>query len=146
MQTADKGLNGFIVSVLGTNYTVRCVNNEQFPVSYKNDCKGLCDYSSREIWVTDMEQHRKEYESLTNLESITNQTVRHELIHAFLVESGLGDEADIDEVIIDWFALQMPKLVTAFCKAKAFSKQEIDGFNKAWQDTNLKGAIKNNVD
>lgn len=44
-----------------------------------------------------------------------NQTLRHEIIHAFLFASGLGfnfEHRSIghEETIIDWYALQYPKI------------------------------------
>jgi uncharacterized membrane protein len=47
-------------------------------------------------------------------------TLRHEIIHAFLAESGLwGSSASIgawamNEEMIDWFALQLPKMLKVF--------------------------------
>ena len=49
-------------------------------------------------------------------------TVRHEIIHAYLMESGLDTSANgVDnwarnEEMVDWFALQMPKLAKTFCE------------------------------
>ena len=47
-------------------------------------------------------------------------TLRHELIHAYLMESGLNGSANStdcwarNEEMVDWFALQMPKLIKTF--------------------------------
>lgn len=47
-------------------------------------------------------------------------TVRHEVIHAYLMESGLNGSANStdcwarNEEMVDWFAIQMPKLVKTF--------------------------------
>ena len=49
-------------------------------------------------------------------------TVRHEVIHAYLMESGLNGSANQtdcwarNEEMVDWFALQMPKLINTFCE------------------------------
>lgn len=44
---------------------------------------------------------------------------RHELIHAFLYECGLNDSSDWarNEELIDWLAIQFPKINVLFEKA-----------------------------
>lgn len=47
-------------------------------------------------------------------------TVRHEVIHAYLMESGLDSSSNAvehwsrNEEMVDWFAIQMPKLLKTF--------------------------------
>jgi hypothetical protein len=47
-------------------------------------------------------------------------TLRHEIIHAFIAESGLrGSSLDVshwalNEEMVDWFALQLPKMLSVF--------------------------------
>ena len=55
-----------------------------------------------------------------NLAEYKKVVIRHELIHAFLFESGL-DAASwaMNEEMVDWFALQAPKLMKAFEEAGA---------------------------
>lgn len=49
-----------------------------------------------------------------------NCTVRHEIIHAYLMESGLNGSSNAvecwarNEEMVDWFACQMPKLIKTF--------------------------------
>lgn len=46
--------------------------------------------------------------------------LRHEIIHAFLAESGLQSNYEHykqfghEETIVDWFAIQFPKMIKAF--------------------------------
>lgn len=49
------------------------------------------------------------------------KTLRHEIIHAFLTESGLhGNTYNVDggwamnEEMVDWFAIQSPKIMRVF--------------------------------
>lgn len=48
------------------------------------------------------------------------KSLRHEIIHAFLFESGLGanfehpNQFGHDETFIDWFAIQYPKIKAVF--------------------------------
>lgn len=45
--------------------------------------------------------------------------VRHEIVHAFLKESGLDCNSDWarNEEIVDWIALQGPKIMAAWTEA-----------------------------
>lgn len=50
-----------------------------------------------------------------DIEQLLNEVIRHEIIHAFLYASGLGDSWEHkdfghDETVIDWFALQFKKI------------------------------------
>lgn len=145
MLEQDKGLKGILISVLGTDYTLRCVDSKDMPSWFFENCKGNCDHTVKVITVEDLVKRKEDYkDTLGDLETVTNQAVRHELIHAFMRESGLGDESDIDEVMIDWFALQAPKLFEAFCQAKAFLPEEIRRCSEAFQKDNEK-EIKSNV-
>lgn len=47
-----------------------------------------------------------------NLESFSNKVIRHEIVHAFFHESGLMDYC-LDEQLVDWIALQIPKIIKA---------------------------------
>ena len=44
--------------------------------------------------------------------------LRHELTHGFFIESGLRSEYN-DERIVEWIALQFPKMLKAFQETKA---------------------------
>lgn len=110
------------INVLGTDYTIKRVNNGQDDYMDKMHFGGYCDGSKKEIvilnlkTVPDWENESKEVISYREKE-----TIRHELIHAFLNESGLEwnsftpDKAWAkNEEMVDWFAIQMPKLLKAF--------------------------------
>lgn len=50
------------------------------------------------------------------------ENLRHEIIHAFLFESGLGfnlehRESGHEETLIDWLAIQFPKILEVFKEA-----------------------------
>lgn len=49
----------------------------------------------------------------SDLEYFERKVLRHEIIHAFLHESGLHDLA-MDEQIVDWLAIQFPKINQMF--------------------------------
>lgn len=83
---------------------------------------GVCDYLTHQILISNLsdwdetEDRKAEY---------TKQTLRHEIIHAFLFESGLGYNSEktehwaMNEEMTDFFALQFPKIIKAMKKAGA---------------------------
>ena len=98
------------VNVLGTEYTIKHADKVVDPSL--EDCDAYCDTSTKTI-VIDIFKHS--LGSKEDLESYKKQVVRHELIHAFLFESGLdGCSWAKDEEIVDWIACQFPKLLDAF--------------------------------
>ena len=59
-------------------------------------------------------------EKVGDFEKIMKKQLRHEIIHAFLAESGLQANYEHyrqfghDETLVDWFAIQFPKMIKAF--------------------------------
>lgn len=71
-----------------------------------------CDLDTDERWNNEPEETKRACE---------RTTIRHELIHAFLQESGLRESAHgiehgwaTDEEIVDWIAIQSPKIFDVF--------------------------------
>lgn len=109
--TIGKGLS--TVSILGTTYTIQELSTAE-DISLK-DCDGYCDKTDKRIVIAkkevdcdlgDFEQHRK-------------KTMRHEIIHAYFNESGLAENFEnkrygIPETLVDWFAIQSPKIYKTF--------------------------------
>ena len=99
-----------IVDVLGTKYTIENSNKMDDLNLETND--GYCDPSTKKI-VIDTFKHT--IDAMDDLESHRKKVVRHELIHAFLYESGLhACSFAINEELVDWIALQFPKMQKAF--------------------------------
>lgn len=50
------------------------------------------------------------------IEEFEKKVLRHEIVHAFLFESGIDSSSEWarNEEIVDWIALQFPKLLDAF--------------------------------
>lgn len=102
------------ISILGTIYKVIIdVDPDEMP----EGADGCMDQSIRTIKVAKFESDRN---SLQNLKSYRNKVLRHEIIHAFLYESGLwNNSSDImswatSEEITDWIAIQSPKIFDVF--------------------------------
>jgi Zn-dependent peptidase ImmA (M78 family) len=98
------------VNVLGTDYLISYSTQDKDP-ELKN-LSGYCITSQKKIVVEE-----KKGDPYTE-----KWVLRHEIIHAFLHESGLEKEvqwADSEETIVDWIALQFPKMLKAFEETKA---------------------------
>lgn len=99
------------IDILGTEYEL-VESNE------KEDCRlvdadGYCDTSIKKCVIDDMSNAGEN--SKQDLPSYQKQVKRHELIHAFLHESGLSVSSWADnEEMVDWFAIQFPKMLRAF--------------------------------
>lgn len=98
------------VNVLGTEYTIKFdVPSEKMP--FGGD--GCMDQSIREIWIADFGESDRD--SIKDLDSYRKKVLRHEIVHAFLYESGLWNNSGNvkawgqSEEITDWIALQFPK-------------------------------------
>ena len=106
--------NGMKINVLGTYYSLTEAN-EQTDERLKGK-DGYCDTSTKECVVESMEF--ADSNAKANLPEYKKSVKRHELIHAFLFESGLDmcSWADNEEMV-DWLASQFPKLAKAFEEA-----------------------------
>lgn len=110
------------INILGTKYRIFRVKSGQDEYMDKMHFGGYCDEVGKRIvllelktvpeWADESEERIAEQEK---------ETMRHELIHAFLNESGLSwnsftpDRAWAkNEEMVDWFAIQMPKIYAAF--------------------------------
>ena len=93
------------VNILGRLYEVRETTTDTDSVLKDND--GYCDPTVA-VCVVD-KQDNLEADSLKDMESYKRQVTRHELIHAFLFESGLGYECGwACEEMVDWLVRQFP--------------------------------------
>lgn len=94
------------VNVLGTEYEVNMISED-----YLKDKNRIAetDFYNKTILID--EEYIKE-----NHSSLFEEVVRHELIHAFLFESGLNNNSDWarNEEMIDFFAIQFPKITNLF--------------------------------
>lgn len=104
------------VSVLGVEYKIifRTAKNDK----KLDGADGYCEFLSKEI-VIDKSIFTGGDGSpllLKKLDLLGLKVIRHELIHAFIYESGLSSEniwAENEE-LVDWIAIQFPKLKKCF--------------------------------
>jgi hypothetical protein len=114
------------VNILGTEYTIETVKVSECDYLRDNNLCGTCKYRERKILIADTSEEGYFVKTTEEAQrAYTNEIIRHEIIHAFLYESGLGENSHIygnrgwatNEEMIDWFALQYPKMHKAFEEA-----------------------------
>lgn len=111
-------MQDFKVNILGSEWNVKFGNEKEYPNLTNVD--GYTDLSIREIVIDDMEASQGQIGAKADLESYQKQVVRNEIIHAFLLESGLDSNSNsadswaVNEEMVDWFAIQSPKIFKAF--------------------------------
>ena len=102
-----------IANVLGTEYKIKVSNRVEEPEL--NECKAFCDVYSKEIVIDDGEVDKKNVSAVRDMDSFKRESIRHELLHAFLYESGLYQNTWAgNEEIVDFFAIQFPKIAKLF--------------------------------
>ena len=115
-------MNDCKINILGTAYYVKFVDYKSETCFEKNSISGYCNSYTKNIRIVKMETYpgfEDESEDTRNI--CMKETLRHEIIHAFLVESGLKDSTSNCmngwsnfEEMIDWIALQSPKIFQVF--------------------------------
>lgn len=107
------------INVLGTD--IRVLFREKKQDKSLEECDGYYDSSENIIVVIIPEAGTM---SLANSENYQKKVLRHELIHAFLYESGMShcsgqsDSWATNEEMVDWFAIQAPKIFKVFREQK----------------------------
>ncbi len=104
------------VNILGTRYAIHFKSPKEDETL--NECDGYCDSSNHSIVVTTKNGN------LGNFEAYQKKCLRHEIVHAFMFESGLGCNWEHknygqEETVVDWVAVQFPKMLEVFRKVGA---------------------------
>lgn len=105
------------VSICGVEYSLIESNKDEDPRLASID--GFCDTSTKTCVVDAMTQ--ADVMDKGNLKEYKKEVIRHELIHAFLYESGLDKctQWACNEELVDWIAIQFPKLLKAFLEVES---------------------------
>ena len=104
------------INILGTEYRIE-FRKEDEDVTLKT-YNGYCDVTVKLIVV--LAEPNKECDC-EDFSFIQKKTLRHEIIHAFLTESGLFNNTynvetgwASNEEMVDWFAIQSPKIFKVY--------------------------------
>ena len=107
------------INILGVEYDLTvCTEDDE---SRLVGCDGFCDETSKDIFVESYKKHANDPNNKLILSVQTNKVKRHEIIHAFLFESGLAENSTWaqNEEMVDFFAIQFPKMLQVFKDADA---------------------------
>lgn len=115
------------VNVLGQDYEIIVKKYNEDEAFERLSIDGYCDGHIKKIVICDMSTYKGwEHEPPETIAISQKQTLRHEIVHAFFDESGLASSAlGIDgswaknEEMVDWIALQGPKIYKAWQEADA---------------------------
>jgi hypothetical protein len=105
------------INILGSTWSIKYSNEDIDP--FLKDVSGYADSSSKEI-IIDTLLDINEAGSKKDLLKYRNQVLRHEIVHAFLAESGLDgcghgcDHWEFNEEMVDWIAIQSPKIFAVY--------------------------------
>lgn len=117
-----------IINILGAEYTVEVKKYEEDAVFEKNVIDGYCDSWAKQIVICDMTTYPSfADEPEETCKAAQKETLRHEIVHAFFEENGLSDSSirydergwAKNEEMVDWFAIQGPKIYKAWQEAGA---------------------------
>lgn len=106
------------VNILGTDYDIVSGSKEQYP--RLKVAAGYTDTSIKRIVILDCNTLENDDANIKDLVSYEKKVTRHEIIHAFFYESGLWVNSNdieqwaMNEEMIDWLAIQFPKIYKAF--------------------------------
>jgi hypothetical protein len=101
------------IDILGTTYTIEEKAKDED--SFLESCAGYCDKTTKKIVILNNDPESE----LDDYGWFKKKVTRHEIIHAFLFESGLHEnwyhkDAGHDETVVDWIAVQFPKMLRVF--------------------------------
>lgn len=110
------------VNILGAEYSIETHKVSDDSYLEKNKLAGYCGEESKLIVIADMTEE-KYFSDMDEKEqeAYRKRTLRHEIMHAFLNESGLSDSSNQyggawakTEEMVDWFAIQSPKIFAVY--------------------------------
>lgn len=116
--------NTMKIDILGTEYRIETHKVSEDSYMEEKGFAGYCEEENKLIVVADMSEE-KYFVGMDEKaqETYRKKTLRHEILHAFLNESGLSDSSNRfdgawakNEEMVDWLAIQAPKIFSTFKK------------------------------
>lgn len=105
------------INILGTEYTIEYKSfNDDEKLKTRD---GYTSFFTKSIVIENDFEGRTDF-----IKEYQNKILRHEIIHAFIYESGLdcnslkSDSWAENEEMVDWFAIQSPKIFALFYELK----------------------------
>ena len=100
------------INVLGTEYEILYL--PESAIKFDDDeIVGSLDRFDKEIRISIDVYNKAKPAGARRARKELNEILRHEIMHAFFAESGLGDECDFtkDEILVDWIAMKLPQII-----------------------------------
>lgn len=112
------------IDILGTEYRIETHKVSEDSYMEEKGLAGYCEEENKLIVVADMSEEKYFVGMDEKAQEIyLKKTLRHEIMHAFLNESGLSDSSNRfdgawakNEEMVDWLAIQAPKIFSTFKK------------------------------
>lgn len=106
------------INILGKIYSIkyRTIQEDK----KLEELAGYTDFYSKEIVIEDTTRSERSVTSTSNLKEYNNKVLKHEIIHAYLYESGLDVNSNrsyawaTNEEMVDWFAIQSQKIFETY--------------------------------
>ena len=110
------------VNILGTEYKIEIRKFEEDKSLINNSWAGYCCADKPLIVLSDLDDEKHfQFQDEEDKDSYFKSCLRHEIIHAFLNESGLKASAiktdeswAHNEEMVDWIAIQSPKIFKVY--------------------------------
>ena len=96
------------VDILGEQYEVLDSTDERFD---SLNAVGLCEWWDKKILIK-KDIGKPDENTMLNLTAYRNNIIKHEVIHAFLFESGMVDY-ERDELLVEWIARNLDRMIVA---------------------------------
>lgn len=121
------------INILGTKYRIEIHKVSEDSFMEEKQVAGYCEEENKLIVVADMSEE-KYFVGMDEKaqEAYRKKTLRHEIMHAFLNESGLSDDSNRfdsawakNEEMVDWFAIQSPKIFKVFVELGILDGNEV---------------------
>lgn len=104
-----KKVKSIKTNILGKEYII----NLNTPREILTDCDGTCSRYDKTISMVDIDEIFDGGGTEIGRRERYAEGLRHEIIHAFFEESGL-DEYSENEELVQWLAIQFPKIAEVF--------------------------------
>lgn len=101
------------ITILGTEYTIFQELEE-----HDNNLVNTDAYTDSSVKKIVVNVNMMDGATIENPQAYYKKVMRHEVIHAFMEESGLAENAKWEDMhheqLVDWIAIQVPKMVEVF--------------------------------
>ena len=104
------------VNILGQEYEIKHLSEDEYPKLKVMEANGLAELYSKEL-IIEKNINPMSGKEFANFDQFKNKVIRHEIVHAFFHEAGITEYTN-DERLVDFIALQAPKMLKVFQEAE----------------------------